>query len=102
MAIQARSRANYDTKGGRLIELPMIAADIVYRGSFVNLASGVAQPASVGAGQIVGICAEDVDNSAGAAGAKKVTVFTDGLLKHALASITSASTGATAYATASN
>jgi len=63
----------------------VVASDIVYQGSFVNLGSGYIRPCSVGAAQVVGIALHKADNAAGAAGAKSVQVWTGGLFQHALA-----------------
>ncbi len=54
-------------------DLPVIASDILYEGSAVGLSSGNARPL-VAADKFVGFVFRNVDNSAGAAGAKNVRV----------------------------
>jgi hypothetical protein len=70
---QALSLVTGDTQ-----EYPVIAADIIYEGSAVGEnGSGYARPL-VAADPFLGFCVEEVDNSAGAAGAKDVKVLTRG------------------------
>ena len=70
---QALSLVTGDTQ-----EYPVIAADIIYEGSAVGEnGSGYARPL-VAADPFLGFCVEEVENSAGAAGAKDVKVLTRG------------------------
>ena len=54
-----------------LNDLPVVASDIIYEGAAVGLNAGNARPL-VAADKFVGFCVRQVDNSAGAAGAKNV------------------------------
>lgn len=67
---------------GGVIEFAMAAAVRVYRNAIVGIAvaSGLARGATASATPDVraGIAREEVDNSAGAAGAKTVEVYTEG------------------------
>lgn len=79
---------------------PVINADIIYAGGFVCVnAAGYALPGSDTAGLIFqGIALERVDNSSGAAGAKKVNVRRHGLIKMTFATaISQASVGDNAF-----
>lgn len=59
---------------------PVIAADIIYQGALVGEnAAGYARPL-VAADPFLGVAIERCDNSAGAAGAKRVDVKTRGIL----------------------
>ena len=59
---------------GDIGEIPVIASDIIYEGSAVgDNASGYARPL-VAADPFLGFAEQNVDNSAGAAGAKTVRV----------------------------
>jgi hypothetical protein len=78
------------------LSFPVINADIIYAGSWVCVnANGYALPGSDTAGLIFeGIALERVDNSAGDAGAKSVTLRRRGLIKATLATaITQANVG---------
>lgn len=57
----------------RIVRREVGADDIVYRGSLLEWSSGDVLPLS-GAGDFAGIAAEEVDNTGGSAGAKKVDV----------------------------
>lgn len=81
--------AAYDpqTRDGVLVDYPVIAAEIIYKGTpvFIRAATGHAYSndgttnvLAVG-DQYVGICDQTVDNSAGAAADKSVVVRTKGL-----------------------
>lgn len=86
---------------GGIISVPMVASDIIYKGSFVKYnAAGYAAPASAEAATgLYGIALETVDNSSGAAGAKEVRVYTKGLFLCTLAgSPTIANIGSIFYA----
>lgn len=56
---------------GDISEYPMVATDIIYEGSAVGLASGLARPLVAG-DTFVGFCEQQADNSAGAASAINV------------------------------
>lgn len=53
----------------------VVEADIIYEGSLLGLSSGYVRPLEAG-DTFVGIASETVDNSAGAAGAKRVRAST--------------------------
>jgi predicted RecA/RadA family phage recombinase len=73
----------YETPG--VNQMPMIAADIIYEGAAVSdkvttgAVTGYAQPLVAGQ-PFVGFAEEDCDNSAGAAGDKKVKLLTEGFI----------------------
>lgn len=76
----------------------MAAAKHVFKGSFVGLsATGYAQPLVAG-NRSVGLAYEDIDNSAGAAGAMSVRVYTFGDFGHALTGATLADIGRAVFA----
>jgi hypothetical protein len=69
-------------------EWGVVASDIIYEGSAVGIqATGYAAPAAVAA-MFAGFCAEKVDNSAGAANAKRVKVRTQGKVKLPVTGVT--------------
>jgi hypothetical protein len=54
---------------------PVAASTIIYQGAIVVMEGGVAKPGKTATGLVViGVAEETVDNSGGAAGAKKATV----------------------------
>ena len=61
---------NVEEKDGVLVDSPVVASDIIYRGAMVmHNTAGFLAPAATGAGSIfAGISEEEVDNSGGAAG----------------------------------
>lgn len=68
-------------------EYPVIASDIIYQGAAVGEnASGYARPLVAG-DPFLGFAIEQVDNSAGAAGAKNVLVKSRGRAQLAIAAI---------------
>lgn len=76
-----------DYQLGELEEYPVIAADIIYEGAAVGEnASGYSRPLAAG-DRFQGFALEHVDNSAGAAGAKRVRVRTRGRLVLPISSI---------------
>lgn len=76
-----------DYQLGELEEYPVIAADIIYEGAAVGEnASGYSRPLQAG-DPFQGFADRKVDNSAGAAGAKRVVVKTRGRVKLNIASI---------------
>lgn len=80
--------------------VPVGAGKHIYKGAFVGLASnGLAQPLVAG-DVFAGIAYEEADNSAGAAGALSVRVYTLGDFGHALAGATTASIGRPVFASA--
>ena len=65
---------------GKLLALPMVASDIVYKGALVKInAAGFLAPCAPEAGsQFAGVAVAKVDNSAGAAGDLAPLVIQDG------------------------
>ncbi len=78
--------------------LPVKTNVHIYKGGFVGLSSGYAQPLAAG-DAFAGIAYEEVNNT-GADGAKTVRVYTGGDFEHALASASRANNGAAVYASA--
>lgn len=65
---------------GDMDEYPVIASDIIYEGAAVGEnASGYARPLVAG-DPFLGFCQEQVDNSTGSAGDKRVRVLTRGCI----------------------
>ncbi len=74
------SNAEIIEQEGKLLSVPVVASDIIYKGALVMInAAGFLAPAAPAAGsQLLGIAYEQVDNSAGAAGAVSCRVITEG------------------------
>lgn len=94
---------------GDVVELPVAAATTIYSGGFVGmLATGYVQPyvnvavatTLTGFDRLIGIALEEVDNSAGLAGAKTVKVLTSGAFYHAVSGLAITDVGAPVYADA--
>lgn len=83
----------------RINDLPVIASDIIYKGSLVgDNASGYARPLVAG-DPLLGIAEETVDNSAGGAGAKTVKVRQQWAMQVSVTGVTGVgNVGATVYA----
>lgn len=84
-------------------QMPVIAADIIYEGAAVSdkvttgAATGYAQPLVAGE-PFVGFAVEDVDNSAGSAGDKKVKLLTEGLVELSVSAAAITDEGRPVYA----
>ena len=78
--------------------LPVKTGVHIYKGAFVGLSGGYAQPLTAG-DPFAGIAYEEVINT-GADGAKSVRVYTQGDFEHTLASAGRANNGAVVYASA--
>jgi len=76
--------------------LPVKTGAHIYKGAFVGLSGGYAQPLAAG-DSFAGIAYEEVYNT-GADGAKSVRVYTSGDFEHALGSASRANNGAAVYA----
>ena len=77
-----------DYQVGEREDYPVIAADIIYEGAAVGEnGSGYSRPL-VAADPFQGFCVDKVDNSAGAAGDKNVTVLTRGRARLVVAGAT--------------
>ena len=104
MAALSASKNRYSKKGN-IVAFPMVASDIIYRGSFVMInSSGYAAPAATGAGSRgAGFAMDEVDNSSGSAGDLSVRVevqdhhYIDGM-----SGLTQADIGKTVYASTDN
>jgi hypothetical protein len=79
--------------------LPVKTNVHIYKGAFVGLSGGYAQPLAAG-DAFAGIAYEEADNGGGADGAKSVRVYTCGDFEHALGSASRANNGAVVYASA--
>lgn len=83
---------------GKLNELPVIAADIIYEGAMVgDNGSGYARPLVAG-DPFRGIAERKVDNTAGSAGDKNIRVRNEGLVELAVGSVAITDVGAAVYA----
>jgi hypothetical protein len=83
---------------GHIGEYPMIASDIVYEGAAVGLdGSGNARPLVAG-DVFVGFCEQQVDNSAGIAGAKNVRVVRKGVVQLTVSGVAATDVGNDIYA----
>ena len=86
---------------GKLLSLPVVASDIVYKGALVKInAAGYAAPAAPEAGSnFAGVAYEKVDNSTGAAGDKEVRVVVERCFALAGSVFSQADVGSKVYAT---
>lgn len=76
-----------DYELGEMNEFPVIASDIIYEGAAVSLnGSGYARPLTAG-DKFLGFAEQNVDNSIGAAGDKRVRVRTHGLVRLSVGSV---------------
>lgn len=83
-------------------ELLVAAASKIYEGSFVGRSSGYAR-ALVANDSFGGLCTEFVDNSAGAAGDKRVKVVTDTIIEANVTGVAAVTDEeATVYASSDN
>ncbi len=99
MAALTRDRATSYREGIEL-DFPVAASIKIYAGSLVCVnADGYAVPAADTSGYIfVGVALEQVDNSAGANGAKSVRIRREGVFEFDAASISQAMVGDPMYA----
>lgn len=99
MAALTRDRATSYREGIEL-DFPVAASTKIYAGSLVCVnADGYAVPAADTSGFIfVGVALEQVDNSAGANGAKSVRIRREGVFEFDAASISQAMVGNPMYA----
>lgn len=98
MAALTKDRAT-PYRDGIEIEFPVAANGKIYAGSLVCAnTSGYAEPAADTAGfKFLGVALEQVDNTAGANGAKKVRLRRTGVFEFDAASITQAMVGSSMY-----
>lgn len=83
-----------------LIDVPVVASDIVYEGSAVGESSttGTGRPL-VGADSFMGFCVRQCDNSSGSANDKKIRVMAQGLVQLTITGVDNINDeGATVYA----
>ena len=71
----------------------------IYKGAMLGLASGYARPLVAG-DQFCGIAYEEIDNTAGASGARNVRSFMDCEFEHTLTSVAITDAGKTVFASA--
>jgi hypothetical protein len=92
---------NYVEQEGKLLAMPVVASDIIYKGSLCKInAAGFLAPCAPEAGStFAGIAIEQCDNSAGAAGDKTVRVQNVGAVELVGAGLTQADVGSKVYAT---
>ncbi len=92
---------SYDArrKDGALVLYPLGAGVHVRKGGLLTVAAtGLAQPASDGAGLVfIGVAYEDGDNTGGAAGAKSVRVLKTGVFTYAKTGAAQTDTGKTVF-----
>ena len=87
-----------DYEIGELNEFPVIATDIIYEGAAVGLnGSGYARPLVAG-DKFLGFCEQNVDNSTGAAGDKRVRVRIAGQAKLNVGSVAITDVGKPVFA----
>ncbi len=75
---------------GMMIDYPVEASEIIFRGAFVEEGTAGVQAADVGGGtpaNILGVAQEQADNSAGSAGDIRVKVLVGAVIEHAIASV---------------
>jgi predicted RecA/RadA family phage recombinase len=91
-------------KEGELVQLPVAASTKLFKGSIVALdSSGYAvKGQDTASTPVAGIAYEQSDNSAGAAGDKKIRVWRTGVFSLPCASATQAWVGQTVYAVDDN
>lgn len=83
-------------------EIPAVASDIIYEGAAVGDSSGNGRPLVAGDG-FMGFAKERCDNSAGAAGAKKIKLYERGKVQLSVTGVTSENNvGDAVYATDDN
>ncbi|HEX7050361.1 MAG TPA: hypothetical protein VF188_09185 [Longimicrobiales bacterium] len=88
---------------GDIGEHPVIAADIIYEGAAVGLeaASGNARPLVAG-DKFLGFAEQNVDNSLGSAGEKRVRVIERGKIEVPIAGLAATNVGDPVYASDDN
>ena len=87
-------------KDRRLLEGPVVASDIIYKGAIVKInAAGFLAPASAEVGsKIAGIALEKVDNSSGSAGDVNAKVLRRGVFELSGSGFSQSDVGSTVYA----
>lgn len=86
---------------GTLLAMPVVASDIIFKGALVKVnAAGHLAPCAPEAGsQFAGVAYENVDNSAGSAGALSCRVITEGCFVLKGSGLAQANVGDQVYAT---
>lgn len=98
MAVTA-NQLTISQKPKNLQHQPVAAAKRIYHGTLVFLASGYATDAiAAGANKFAGVAAQDMDNSAGAAGDKTVETWRSGRFTLPGSGFTQATVGVPIYA----
>jgi predicted RecA/RadA family phage recombinase len=87
-------------KEGKLIDMPVVASDIIYKGAIVKInAAGYAAPmAAEASAYLAGIAYEKADNSSGSAGDINCRVITEGSFLLEGSGFSQASVGDNVYA----
>jgi predicted RecA/RadA family phage recombinase len=80
-----------------LVEYPVAAGAVIYQGAMLGLASGYARPLAAG-DVFIGVAYEKIDNTGGAAGARKVRVQVRGIYRLAGSGFAQTTVGASIYA----
>jgi len=93
---------NFDAvQGGWVLDMPVAASDIIYRGSFVEVDTlGGVQPADVDAGTVAGfggIALEKADNSSGSLSDINCKVLVGAVIQYAVTGAIVASVGDVVY-----
>lgn len=91
---------NLDEKEGKIIAMPVVASDIIYKGALVKInAGGYLAPAAAESGAFfAGIAYEYKDNSAGSAGDVVCRVQTEGSFLLTVTGFAITDVGSTVYA----
>lgn len=98
MALSANR--NLVDQEGKLLAMPVVASDIIYKGALVKVnAAGYLAPCAGEAGsQFAGVAIEECDNSAGAAGDLSVRVAQEGCFELPGTGFAQADVGSQVYA----
>ena len=75
---------------GMIMDYPVEASEVIYRGAFVEEGTAGVQAADVGGGtpaNILGVAQEQADNASGSAGDIRVKVLVGGVIEHAITSL---------------
>jgi hypothetical protein len=89
-----------DEKEGKLVDHPVVASDIIYRGALVkHNAAGYLAPCAAEAGAVfAGVAYEKIDNSAGSAGDVAARVLKKGMFLMTGTGFAQTDVGQSAYA----
>jgi predicted RecA/RadA family phage recombinase len=79
-----------------LVEYPVAASAVIYQGAMLGLSGGYARPLAAG-DAFIGIAYEKIDNTGGAAGAKRVRVQVRGIYRLSGAGFAQSTVGTAMY-----